>query len=84
MPESERIEDLQQRLVDEEGPGILVWIIRGAVGYAADGLDPPAEVLAATDAYRAEEDHLGRFIEDRCSTGGGEHARVEMAELRKA
>ncbi|WP_279367369.1 phage/plasmid primase, P4 family [Microbacterium testaceum] len=84
VPESERIEDLQQRLVDEEGPGILAWIIRGAVGYAADGLDTPAEVLAATDAYRAEEDHLGRFIEDRCSTGGGEYARVEMAELRKA
>lgn len=84
VPESERIENLQQRLVDEEGPGILAWIIRGAVGYAADGLDTPAEVLAATDAYRAEEDHLGRFIEDRCSTGGGEYARVEMAELRKA
>ncbi len=84
VPESERIEDLQQRLVDEEGPGILAWIIRGAVGYAADGLDTPAEVLAATDAYRAEEDHLGRFIEDRCSAGGGEYARVEMAELRKA
>jgi P4 family phage/plasmid primase-like protien len=84
VPEADRIENLQQRLVDEEGPGILAWIIRGAVDYAAAGLDTPTEVLAATDTYRAEEDHLGRFIEDRCSTGGGDNARVEMAELRKA
>lgn len=84
VPQSERIENLQQRLVDEEGPGILHWIIRGAVEYAADGLHAPAEVLAATDSYRAEEDHLGRFIEDRCRVGGGDNARVEMSDLRKA
>ncbi|MFI8593759.1 phage/plasmid primase, P4 family [Microbacterium sp. NPDC078428] len=84
VPESDRIENLQQRLVDEEGPGILAWIIQGAVDYAADGLRTPSDVLAATDTYRAEEDHLGRFIDDRCSTGGGDTARVEMAELRRA
>ncbi len=84
VPEEDRIENLQQRLVDEEGPGILHWIIQGAVGYAADGLRTPAEVLAATDSYRAEEDHLGRFIEDRCSVGGGDAARVEMSELRRS
>ena len=84
VPEDERIEDLQQRLVAEEGAGILAWIIRGAVEYAADGLDTPPEVLAATDAYRAEEDHLGRFIEDRCELGGGYLVVVDTSELRKA
>lgn len=84
VTDEERIENLQQRLVDEEGPGILAWIIAGAVAYAADGLRTPDTVLAATDTYRAEEDHLGRFIEDRCSAGGGDTARVEMSELRKA
>jgi P4 family phage/plasmid primase-like protien len=84
VPEDERIEDLQQRLVAEEGAGILAWIIRGAVEYAADGLDTPPEVLAATDAYRAEEDHLGRFIEDRCELGGGGSVVVDTSELRKA
>ncbi|MGK9222272.1 bifunctional DNA primase/polymerase [Microbacterium barkeri] len=83
VPESEKIQNLQQRLVDEEGPGILHWIIQGAVEYAAHGLDTPAEVLAATDEYRAEEDHLGRFVEERCIVGGGEHARVEMSEVRR-
>ncbi len=84
VPEADVIENLQQRLVDEEGPGILRWIIEGAVEYAAGGLPTPADVLAATDTYRAEEDHLGRFIEERCSTGGGDTARVEMSELRRA
>ncbi len=83
VPEDDRIENLQQRLVDEEGPGILAWIIQGAVDYAADGLRTPNEVLAATDTYRAEEDHLGRFVEERCRVGGGDIARVEMAEVRR-
>lgn len=84
VPEADRIENLQTRLVEEEGPGILHWIVQGAVDYAAEGLDTPADVLAATDTYRAEEDHLGRFIEDRCRVGGGDIVRVEMAELRRA
>jgi putative DNA primase/helicase len=84
VPEEDKIENLQTRLVEEEGPGILHWIIQGAVDYAADGLRTPDVVLAATDTYRAEEDQLGRFVEDRCSVGGGDVARVEMSELRKA
>ncbi|MGW9345561.1 phage/plasmid primase, P4 family [Streptomyces albidoflavus] len=84
VTDAERIDNLQQRLVDEEGPGILAWIIQGAVDYAVDGLRTPDEVLAATDTYRAEEDHLGRFVEERCAVGGGEIVRVEMGELRKA
>ncbi|NLP82618.1 DNA primase [Microbacterium sp. CFH 90308] len=84
VPEADKIENLQQRLVDEEGPGILAWIIQGAVDYATDGLRTPDVVLAATDTYRAEEDHLGRFVEDRCRVGGGDMVRVEMSELRRA
>lgn len=84
VPEAERIENLQQRLVQEEGPGILHWIIQGAVDYALDGLQTPVEVLFATDTYRAEEDHLGRFIEERCKVGGGDNARVETSDMRAA
>ena len=45
---------------------------------------PEDERIAATDAYRAEEDHLGRFIEDRCELGGGYLVVVDTSELRKA
>lgn len=84
VPDAEKIEGLAERLVAEEGPGILHWIIEGAVDYAAGGLPTPDEVLAATETYQAEEDHLGRFVEECCRVGGGDVARVEMGELRRA
>ena len=77
------IENLQQRLVDEEGPGILAWLIQGCVDYVREGVHEPESVRAATATYQQEEDHLARFVEDRCILGGGEHARVETAELRR-
>ncbi|WP_244887488.1 DNA primase family protein [Leucobacter chromiiresistens] len=83
IPESERIENLQQRLVDEEGPGILAWLIQGCVDYVANGVREPDSVRAATATYQQEEDHLARFIEDRCILGGGEHARIQTSELRR-
>lgn len=83
IPEAERIENLQQRLVDEEGPAILAWLITGAVLYHRHGLAEPDSVKAATSTYRHEEDHLARFIEDTCIIGGGEHARIDTAELRR-
>lgn len=84
VPDAAKIEGLAERLVAEEGPGILHWIIEGAVDYAAGGLPTPAEVLAATETYRGEEDHLGRFVEETCRVGGGDAVRIEMGELRRA
>lgn len=49
-----------------EAPGILNWIVSGARQWAQDGLDEPEAVTVATDAYRASEDHLGRFLTDCC------------------
>ena len=49
----------------EEWPQILQWAIKGAVKWSHDGLKIPPEVLAASEAYLAEEDIIGQFIEDR-------------------
>lgn len=49
-----------------ELPGILAWAIEGCQEWLAEGLRPPASVLAATDDYRSESDVLGAFIEDAC------------------
>lgn len=78
------VKTLGSDLIAEEGPGILAWVIAGAVDYATAGLQTPPEVLAATSEYQAEEDHLGRFVEDRCIIGGGDTARVATADLRRA
>jgi putative DNA primase/helicase len=49
------VENLAEKLVVEEGPGILAWLVRGAAAYFAEGLDEPPEVVAATAAYREQE-----------------------------
>tara|TARA_B100000900_G_scaffold384875_1_gene374086 strand:- start:3254 stop:3679 length:426 start_codon:yes stop_codon:yes gene_type:complete len=48
----------------QEWPQILQWAIEGAVKWSRDSLKIPPEVLAASEAYLAEEDIIGQFIED--------------------
>lgn len=84
VPEEERVDNLAQKLVDEEGAGILHWIIQGAVRYFQEGLQTPTQVREATSDYEASEDTLGRFVEDRLIIGGGEYARVKYTEMREA
>ena len=49
----------------QEWPQILQWAIEGALKWSHDGLKIPPEVLSASEAYLAEEDIIGQFIEDR-------------------
>lgn len=62
--------DLPDKL-KEEYPSILAWMIEGAVKWYAEGLNPPAAVLAATEEYLASEDVLSRWIAERCVVGAG-------------
>ncbi|GIG63670.1 hypothetical protein Lfu02_80420 [Longispora fulva] len=84
VPEERREEGLADRLVDTEGPGILAWIVAGAVDALAGGLRDPDSVKAATDDYAAEEDSLARFVDDRLHIGGGDLVRTATAEVRQA
>lgn len=47
-----------------EREGILAWAVRGCLEWQANGLAAPAEVLAATANYEAEQDVFARFLED--------------------
>ncbi|MDO0974024.1 phage/plasmid primase, P4 family [Mycolicibacterium frederiksbergense] len=80
--EDERDERLAAKL-REEAPGILNWIVAGAVRFYRDGLNPPDSVRAATDGYRAEEDVIGRFITECLSidTTAWCHSTDIQAEL---
>jgi putative DNA primase/helicase len=66
----------------EEAPGILSWLVRGAMAWLRDGLNPPDVVLAATDEYRRENEPLTPFIDERCLIGDG--YRVQASQLYKA
>lgn len=78
------IEDLDLLLVAEEAPGILAWIIAGAVDAFRDGLRDPASVTAATAQYAAEEDALARFLDEACHVGGGAQVRTATEVFRSA
>jgi putative DNA primase/helicase len=64
IPADERDEGLAVKL-QAEAPGILRWIVEGARRFHDAGkLQPPEVVLAATAAYRDDEDVVGRFVNE--------------------
>jgi P4 family phage/plasmid primase-like protien len=76
----ERDLELAQKL-RAELPGILAWAIQGCQDWRRDGLTEPAEVVAATQTYRAEMDSLASFLGDCCMQGT--NYKVKTSDLYK-
>ena len=68
IPEDDRDPQLLDKL-KAEAPGILQWMIDGAVDWQERGLCQPQVVLDATKAYLASEGALSGWIEDCCTLG---------------
>lgn len=68
IPPQDRDSDLPDKL-KAELPGILAWAVRGCLEWQEQGLNAPAEVRAATQAYKDDMDVLGDFIEQCCTEG---------------
>lgn len=86
VPEGKRDPRLGEKL-DEDAPAVLAWIVRGAASYLAGGLHTPSAVDTATEAYAADQDTVGRFVEERCHLvpgGGGGVAQIAVTRLREA
>lgn len=49
-------------------PGILNWAVRGCIQWQRHGLRPPDAVVAATERYRRDQDVIGHFLADTCTT----------------
>jgi len=74
IPEEERDKELKAKLFRNEGnelPGILNWALAGCLEWQRIGLDPPREVVDATDEYRKENDTAAEFIKECCDVGSG-------------
>ena len=69
IPAAEIDKSLPRKLL-AEGEGILAWAVAGALQWRRNGLSKPVEVMTANDDWKAENDQLGRFIEDCCVVGG--------------
>jgi putative DNA primase/helicase len=84
IPEDRRDPEIGDKLVRERG-GILAWIVRGLHAYLdpnTGGLNPPAAVARAAEAYRAGEDTFGAFLAER--TIAEPDATAAGADLHRA
>jgi putative DNA primase/helicase len=80
VPDDRKILDLHKRLLSEEGPAILGWVVRGAVEVLANGLNDPESVTRATREYEISEDSLASFVEDECLRGS--HHWCKISDFR--
>ena len=65
IPPEERDGELTEKL-KAEWPGILAWMIEGALMWQTEGLRPPPAVIDATAAYLEAEDAVAAWIDDKC------------------
>ncbi len=65
IPAEKRKENFAQTLTEQEGAGILHWMVEGAVRVTNQGFTEPESVKLATQAYRHEEDHIAKFLDEK-------------------
>jgi putative DNA primase/helicase len=64
--DKDRVKGLARMLVDEEGPGILAWLVEGAREWHRIGLSDPPAVTQASKVYRRTQDALSAFLATWC------------------
>ena len=70
IPEAKKLP--QDEIVDSlvaEGSAVLSWLLAGLADWQQDRGWMAPEVKAVTAAYRAEQDRLGAFLQERCEEG---------------
>jgi putative DNA primase/helicase len=60
-----------------EFPGILAWMVRGAVEWHRHGLGTCKAVEVATAEYRQAEDLVGQFVDEECERERREEVRAK-------
>lgn len=82
VPDHKRDPALGDKLNAAAGT-ILAWAIAGALDYLRGGIREPHAVSQAVSAYAADQDTIGRFVDDRIHLSPGvDAARVPVTELR--
>jgi putative DNA primase/helicase len=65
MEPDRQVKDLAEQIVRTEGPGVLRWMVEGAMKWKHEGgLLVPAVVKMHTENYQVSEDAIGAFIVD--------------------
>jgi putative DNA primase/helicase len=85
IPEAQRINkaDMDAALF-VDAPGVLAWLVRGALDYLEAGLREPEPVTLATQALRRDSDVYGEFLDSACEITGQSGDRITADELVRA
>ena len=70
ISENDRDPDLLETLRSERD-GILAWMVEGCLAWQQEQLNIPSAVANATQDFRGESDHVGRFIDECCEQAAG-------------
>lgn len=65
IPEERRDPQLAERIKATEAAGVLRWVVEGALAWQRSGLAPPPVIRDQTAEYRASEDVIAAFMEER-------------------
>ncbi|MFZ2031744.1 MAG: phage/plasmid primase, P4 family [Vitreimonas sp.] len=66
LPEADQDAGLEERLIKECAPGVLRWIVNGAIDYLErDGLEPPASITRETEQYRLASNEIIGWLSER-------------------
>lgn len=79
-----RKEDIDRRLTEKltnEMPGILNWMIRGALMWRKEGLGSTRAVDISSQQYKTEMDMIEPFLKEECFLA--DNAKIEGKELYK-
>lgn len=77
IPPDAREKDLQDQL-HRERDGILAWMLAGCAAWQMYGLAAPDCIFKAAEEYFRDEDLVGQWIEETCTTGDQKRARSSV------
>lgn len=84
LPEDEQDPELPTKMRGA-ADALLTWMLQGLAEYRDQGLNEPQSVQDATNAYKADQDTVSRFVEDRCDQcdpGEGDGLKALHMEYR--
>ena len=69
IPTSEQDGTLEHRLLTQEGPQILAWVLDGFNEWRKHGLSAPDKVVSSSEEYFEDQDLMAQWIGECCDTG---------------
>lgn len=84
IPREDRVLDLAEKIIEQEGPQVLALLMRKARKYYREGLAVPQRVKAATAAYAVSQDTVAQWLADRTVPDPSHGYRTAMPDAWQA